>query len=178
MRPSFASLVASCCTLSLLCVGVHAQNPIASALQSTAARAARNLVESAEEMPADKYGYKPTPAQMSFGQVVLHLAGGNDMMCGWIAGTPAPEQPKLTPEDSKDKLVARLKRSFDFCTSALARVDDSKLGDSIPFFQGRKTTRAEQMFDLAVDWADHYSQVAIYLRLNGLLPPTATRKEM
>ena len=98
MRPSFASLVASCCTLSLLCVGVHAQNPIASALQSTAARAARNLVESAEEMPADKYGYKPTPAQMSFGQVVLHLAGGNDMMCGWIAGTPARFMPSTVSQ--------------------------------------------------------------------------------
>ena len=136
------------------------------------------MVKIANEMPADKYGFKPTPAQMSFGQVVLHLAGGSALMCGWIAGTKAPEQPKLTPEDAKETLVARLKDSFAFCTSALAQVDDSKLGDSIPFFGGRKVTRATEMLDLAVDWADHYSQVAIYLRLNGLLPPTAKRKEM
>ena len=57
-------------------------------------------------------------------------------------------------------------------------MEDSRLGDSIPFFGGRKVTRAAAMLALADDWADHYSQVAIYLRLNGLLPPTAKKKEM
>ena len=179
MRPRFIYIAAACCALPLLvCARLGAQNPVATALQSVAARAERNLVEAAEEMPADKYGFKPTPAQMSFGQVVLHVAGGSALMCGWIAGQAVPEQAKLTPDDAKEKLVARLKDSFSFCTSALAQVEDSRLGDSIPFFGGRKVTRAAEMLALADDWADHYSQVAIYLRLNGLLPPTAKKKEM
>jgi uncharacterized damage-inducible protein DinB len=128
-------------------------------------------------MPADKYGFKPTAAQMSFADVVLHLAEGNDLMCGWISGATAPAAAKVAATDPKDKLVARLKQSFDFCTSAFAKLDDSKLGDSIPFFGGRKMTQASQMFIIATDWADHYSQAAIYLRLNGLLPPTAKRKQ-
>ena len=177
MRLPFAAVAASVGAL-LLVAGLRAQNPVASALQNAAARQARNLVEAAEEMPADKYGYKPTPAQMTFGRVVTHLAGGNYAMCSSIAGTPAPEQAKVAPEDPKDKLVAALKSSFDFCTSALAHVDDSKLADSVPFFEGRKMTRGGLMMILAEDWADHYSQAAIYLRLNGLLPPTAKRGAM
>jgi hypothetical protein len=114
---------------------------------------------------------------MGFGEVVLHVANGNGMMCGWIAGTKAPDEPKLAPTDPKDKLVERLKSSFAFCGTALAQLDDSKLADSIPFF-GRKLTRAAEIIGIVEDWADHYSQLAIYLRLNGLTPPTAKRHEM
>jgi hypothetical protein len=56
-------------------------------------------------------------------------------------------------------------------------VDDSKLSEKIPFFGGREISRAEFMFEAAQDWADHYSQLANYLRLNKLLPPTAKQKE-
>ena len=64
-----------------------------------------------------------------------------------------------------------------FCQSALAKVDDSKLDEKLPFFGERQLSRAEVMFATAQDWADHYSQLANYLRLNGLLPPTAKGKE-
>jgi uncharacterized damage-inducible protein DinB len=170
--------VLACCAFALSFSTLDAQSPVASAVRANAARAQRNLIEAAEEMPAAKYGYKPTPAQMPFGDVVLHVASGNGMMCGWIAGTNPPNEPKLAPTDPKDKLVERLKSSFAFCTAALAQLDDSKLGDSIPFFGGRKSTRAAELVGIVEDWADHYSQVAIYLRLNGLLPPTAKRHEM
>ena len=179
MKLRFTHIAAAGCAFLLsVCAPLRAQDPLATALRSAAARAARNLVEAAEEMPADKYGFKPTPAQMSFGQVVLHLAGGNTQMCGWIAGTKGREEPKLTPEDAKDKLVARLKSSFAFCDSSLVRVTDANLADSISFFGGGKMTRASEILGIGEDWADHYSQMAIYLRLNGLLPPTAKRKEM
>jgi hypothetical protein len=128
-------------------------------------------------MPADKYGYKPTPAQMTFGEVVVHLIEGNREMCGWVAGTPSTEQSKVTAQDAKEALLPQLKQSFDFCSTALGRVDDSKLADSVPFFGGRKVTRAAEMLVLIDDWADHYSQLAIYMRLNDVLPPTAKKKE-
>jgi uncharacterized damage-inducible protein DinB len=176
MRLRFVSIAAAC-SIALPGAGLSAQNPVASGLQRLTARAARNLVESAEEMPADKYGYKPTPAQMTFGEVVVHLVQGNGMMCGWVSGTPQTEPSKVTPQDSKETLVSQLKQSFDYCTTALGRVDDAKLSDSVPFFGGRKVTRAMAMLILVDDWADHYSQAAIYLRLNGLVPPTAKRKE-
>lgn len=157
-----------------------AQNPaapVSDALRAAADRAARNLVAAAEEMPAAKYGFKPTPAQMSVGDVIRHLAQGNDYLCSKIADTPAPRRAELGKDAGKPALVARLRETFDFCRSALAKVDDSNLGAKVPFFGNRAVSRAEAMLVAVEDWADHYSQLAIYLRLNGLLPPTAQRRE-
>ena len=110
---------------------------------------------------------------MSFGDVVVHLARGNDYLCGTIAGMPAPTRSKVEVTDSKDMLVARLRETFQYCDQSLASLDDSKLGEQLPFFGGRTRSRASVTTLTTGDWADHYSQVAIYLRLNGLLPPTA-----
>jgi hypothetical protein len=149
--------------------------PVAEAFRDNAGKVGKNLMAAADEMPADKYGYKPTPAQMSFGEIVDHLSQGNDYLCGSISGMKAPTRSKVGPTDSKDALVARLKDTFAFCDKALAGLDDSKLGEQLPFFGGKTKTRASVMTLTTGDWADHYSQSAIYLRLNGLLPPTAKK---
>jgi len=147
-------------------------SPVADAFRNEAKTRGKNLMAAAEVMPADKYGFKPTPAQMSFGDVVLHLAGGNDAFCGAIGGVKPPTRTKITAADGKAALTARLKETFDFCNDALAKLDDSKLAEPMNMF-GMSATRAGFMIIAADDWGDHYSQSAIYLRLNGLLPPTA-----
>lgn len=148
---------------------------MATAFRDDATTKARNLIAAAEEMPATAFGYKPTPAQMTFAQVVLHLAQGNDFLCGTIGGVKAPVRAAVADTASKALLVARLKETFAFCGTALAGLDDSRLGEQVPFFGGRKMTRAAVMTVTTGDWADHYSQAAIYLRLNGHLPPTAKK---
>jgi DinB family protein len=152
-------------------------SPVSDALRSISKRSGTNLTAAAEEMPAGKYGFKPTPAQMSFGDVIAHLSEGNDFLCSRIGGVESPKRPELAGGAPKEKLVARLRETFEFCESTLAKVDDSKLGEKVPFFGGHEVSRAGAMFAAAEDWADHYSQLAIYLRLNGLLPPTAKRKQ-
>src|SRR5919108_3466417 len=68
-------------------------NPVADALRAMEQRYARNLIAAAEAMPADKYDYRPTPAQMSFAQIQVHLANeGNDLLCGKVAGVAAPQR--------------------------------------------------------------------------------------
>src|SRR5919205_3428230 len=79
--------------------------PVAEAFRDNARQAGKNLMAAADEMPAEKYGYKPTPAQMSFGDVVAHLAQGNDFLCGAIGGTKAPTRTKVAATDKKDALV-------------------------------------------------------------------------
>ncbi|HEV7706369.1 MAG TPA: DinB family protein [Gemmatimonadaceae bacterium] len=148
---------------------------VSEAFRDQATRASKNLLDAANEMPADKYGFKPTPAQMSFGDIVAHLVEGNDYLCGAITGAKAPTRAKVTGASSKDALVAELKDSFAFCNESLAKLDDSKLDEQIPFFGGKPRSRANILFVTVGDWADHYSQSAIYLRLNGLLPPTAKK---
>ena len=168
-------------TLACVCPLVTAaaqapRTPVSDALRNYAERSSRNLTEAAEEMPANKYGFKPTPAQMSFGDVIAHLTEGNHFLCSTVSGIAAPKDAKLTGSDPKAKLVAGLKDSFKFCDSALSRVSDSQLDAKVPFFGDREVSRANAVLATVADWADHYSQLAIYLRLNGLLPPTAKRR--
>lgn len=150
-------------------------SPSADALRANLKRSANIFVAAADLMPADKYGYKPTAAQMPFGQLVLHAVMANDFMCGTISGQKAPARPKLTATSPKADLIAQLKASYGFCDTALASLNDSDLGAQLPFFGGRTISRAGAEQDLVADWADHYSMAAMYLRLNGILPPTARR---
>jgi hypothetical protein len=73
-------------------------SPVADALRSMEQRYARILVAAAEAMPADKYNYRPTPAQMSFAMIQVHLANeGNDLLCSKVGGVAAPQR---TPVDT------------------------------------------------------------------------------
>lgn len=154
------------------------KNPVTSVARQILPRQQKNLVAAVEEMPADKFGYKPTEQQMTFGHLVLHIIESNNYLCSHIGDLSEVKPPvPLKESDGKDKLVAALQASFDFCNTALGKVDDSKLGDEVELFGGRKGSRAFALIALTNDWADHYSSAAMYLRLNGLLPPTAQPKK-
>jgi hypothetical protein len=152
--------------------------PAAAALGGALQRATRNMPAAAELMPADKYGFKPTPEQMSFGEIIAHEAEANEMLCAALGGTAATmtESPAAAAA-AKEALVTRLRRSFEMCAPAVAALSESALADSVPFFGGRKATKARVAIALAQDWADHYAQAAMYLRLNGILPPTARPRQ-
>jgi len=176
MRSTLGTTLLAICALPLTVVAAQAQNPVTNGIRAMAQRQTKNIVDAAEEMPADKYGYKPTPAQMSYGDVVSHLIKeGNNYLCSAASGLKQPDADKFTGADPKDKLVAGLKASFKFCETALGQIQDAQLGDSVEFFGGRKVTKGMAGLITVADWADHYSQMAIYLRLNGLLPPTAKK---
>lgn len=152
-------------------------NPVSSTVKSQLTRFSKNIVAAAESMPADKYSFKPTPEMNSFGHLIIHITESNTLLCSKVSGASAPEK-KLAETDSKDTLVAALKSSFEYCTTALAAVDDSKLGTSVTLFGGRAAPQAAALIALSDGWYDHYGTEAIYLRLNGILPPTAQpRKE-
>ena len=150
-------------------------DPVSNAVRNTAHESGKNLLAAARTMPAEKFGYKPTPAQMTFGELILHIRGDNRITCEAIGGVGADAEGTLKSTDKKDDLVAALQRSLAFCDAALARVSDAQLGDLVPY-DGHSAQRAAAMIGLVTDWANHYSQQAIYLRLNGVLPPTARGK--
>jgi uncharacterized damage-inducible protein DinB len=147
-------------------------NPVTMTVKSQLTRYEKNMVAAADLMPAEKYNFKPTPEMNSFGHVVMHIAQSNYFLCAKISGQAGPDA-KLADTDGKDKLVAGLKASFEFCSTALAGVDDSKLSDPVTLFGNRQTSRAGALITLSDDWYDHYGAQAMYLRLNGILPPTA-----
>ena len=154
-------------------------SPVADALRQSLARFSKNMTAAAESMPADKYDFKPTPQQITYSHLIAHIATSNEFMCSKISGTPEPQHAKIADTDGKDKLVAAVRASFDYCSSSLAKVDDSNLSEPLTLFGNRQFTKAAAMMILSGDWFDHYSAQAMYLRLNGVLPPTAQpRKQM
>jgi len=152
------------------------KNPVTDAVREILPRQEKNLLAAVEEMPADKFGYSPTPAQITFGHLVLHMTMSNIELCSKAASMPPPPL-KPMPGTDKERLQAGLTRSFLYCEAAMGKVDDSKLGNPVELFAGRQGTVASALISLTNDWADHYSAAAMYLRLNNLLPPSAQPKK-
>lgn len=163
-------------TLSGVAFAQQSKNPVTDVLRDSLAGRQKNTVAGIEEMPADKFGYKPTPEQMSFGHLAGHIVEGNYFFCAKVGDVAQPKFEELPETAPKDKLVDAVKASFDFCGTALAKAEDAKLGDPIQDFAGKTKPRAWAALALAGSWADHYGAVAMYLRLNGLLPPSAQKK--
>jgi|SRR5215467_6620320 len=156
-------------------VQLHAQdakpsNPVADATRRWLKLEAGNLVASAEEMPADKYRFRPTAQQMTFAKLMTHVVESNRYMCSGIAAQPLPKESGVTENDEKDRIVADVRSSFEYCGRVLAAMDDGRLAEQVPVFNH---TRADVMMFLIADHADHYATAAMHLRLNGLVPPTA-----
>ena len=167
-------LLAGCVVfLSATVFGQQTKSPVSDVAREMLAGREKNTVAAFEQMPADKFGYKPTPDQMTFGHLAAHIASGNYFFCSNAGDVPRPKTEELKGTEDKAKLVAGLKASFEFCRTALAKADDSKLNDNITWFDGKPRPRAWAFMALSSSWADHYGMAAMYLRLNGLLPPSA-----
>jgi uncharacterized damage-inducible protein DinB len=160
-------------------------NIITAAFKARILATHRNIAQAFDSIPASKFNYKPTPAQLSIGYIAQHLASDNYLFCNNFGAMKAalPASATATADSvkakwPKDTLVAKLKASFTFCENAFAQLDDAKLADQISLtFNGntRSLTRASMVLGHALDMADHYSQIANYMRLNNLLPPSAPR---
>ncbi len=164
--------------MPLAAAAQQSKSPVMDALRQSLQRAAKNTPAAAEEMPADKFGYKPTEKQMTFGKLMTHIVEANEYFCAKLSDGAEPKESDQPKEgESKEKLVAAVRKSFDDCNSKLAKLDDSKLGEEVKVFGGRTVSKAAVVLMLAGSFTDHYAMEAQYLRLNGLTPPTAKEKD-
>ena len=161
--------------LTVVSVFAQSKSPVSSALKDILSGRQKNMVAAAEAMPPDKYAYKPTTDQMTFRHLITHIVESNNLFCSKVAAVPEPKVEPAKESDGKDKLVPALKASFDFCTDALSKADDAKLGETTEAMGGHQFTRARLALGLAGSWADHYGMEAMYLRLNGITPPSAQK---
>lgn len=151
-------------------------NPVVASAREIVGRQGPYMVKAAEMMPADKYGYHPTADQWTFGKIVSHVVQANEKVCGMLTDKPAPTD-VVTDTTPKEKLLPALSASIDYCNAAFAQLKDSQLGDTITYFGGAKKPRARAMIEVVADLEDHYSQMASYLRMNGMVPPSAAPKK-
>ena len=125
-------------------------------------------------MPEDKYSFKPTPAQQSFGERVVHIASVNVDMMKLLGGkTPAPAiDEKAT---SKAAAMAALQKAGDYGLAVLKEFSDQQLQERVdsPPFMGPKSSRLRLAYFLMTHSQDTYGQLVVYLRLNGVTPPAS-----
>ena len=171
----FICLVALCLVTPLFASAQEA-NPLTASLRKVFDDYSKNLVATAQIMPEDKYSFKPTPENMTFGKTIGHIADVNNAVCSKLFTPPTTPFAKSSDTDSKDKLVAGLKASMDYCGEQFSKMNDGNLAEMVPFFGGRQVTRMYAALAVLTDFADHYAGLSIHLRMNGLLPPTAQKK--
>ncbi len=132
------------------------------------------LVALANAMPEDKFGFKPTPAQRSFGEHVLHIAQVNLMLTGALGGkTPAPAvNMKAT---SKADVIKVMSDVFDYSAKVIAEFNNTSIQETIQAAFLGPSTRARVMYFLVGHTQDTYGQMVVYVRLNGVTPPASQR---
>jgi uncharacterized damage-inducible protein DinB len=136
-------------------------------------RQKETMMKIADAMPEDKFGYKSTPPQRSYGEQVMHIATVNVDVLKWVGGqTPAPS---FTAESAKTKadMLKAMSDSYDYGTALLKEQTDTTITQTIDGRFLGPSTRARVFWFLLGHSMDIYGQMAVYLRLNGVVPPAS-----
>jgi uncharacterized damage-inducible protein DinB len=145
---------------------IAAPNPLTTTLSIFRSNMQDKIMKSAAAMPESKYSYRPTKDVRSFAELLAHVADISYVLCSNAKGE-AP--PATAVKDSKAKIMAYLKGSFDYCDGVYSGFADAHLNDPADFF-GAKTNKMFILTQLTNHDALHYGNLATYLRLNGLVP--------
>ncbi|HEX5107822.1 MAG TPA: DinB family protein [Vicinamibacterales bacterium] len=149
---------------------------LAGDVQSDLDRTRELIVNLVNAMPEDKFGFKPTPAQQSFGERVMHIVTVDGFLFNSLGGkTAAPTiNQKAT---TKADILAALKQSYDWQAAVLKEFNDQQLVERVtpPPFLGSSASRVKVFYYDLQHTEDIYGQLVVYLRLNGVTPPASQR---
>lgn len=140
----------------------------------------RKLIAMAEDFPAEKYDFKPTPAERSFAEQLLHAAGGNYFFTNPVEGKqpPAAEDPKRDQYKTKADVVAFVKKSFDDGAAAIKAKGDKGMADLVLEPEShRQISVSDLAYGLIEHSGEHYGQLAVYYRVAGMVPPESRPKK-
>jgi uncharacterized damage-inducible protein DinB len=163
----------------LLAAPLMAQSTIKDALAKHWKTAGEFTIAVANAMPDDTYSFRPSPEEMSFGQLMAHLASADQGACAVASGMPRPKVPEKlmawskSPEKvdvSKENAVSYLKETFEFCDKAVAAMTPQLL-DALAGPPARNMTGFEWLFGYFTHTAHHRAQAEVYLRVKGIKPP-------
>jgi uncharacterized damage-inducible protein DinB len=139
-------------------------------------RAATDIIDVAEAMPEEKYGYKPTPEVSTFREQLVHLAGATQRFIDTAKGTKS-EARHPNPAMTKAEVIALLKQTLQTGQEMLGSLTDAQLLDQVQFpFGNRMVTRFTFWQGPLYQVRNHHGQLVVYLRLNGIVPPTTARR--
>jgi hypothetical protein len=136
----------------------------------------KNILASAEKMPADSFGFKPVPDIRTFARVLNHVSEAQLHMCGAANGTPMAALPKVPPETaSKEEVVTALKASFAECDKAYAGLTDANALEPVKVGPAGTRTRLGLLWGNNGHDNEQYATLALYLRLKGIMPPSSEK---
>lgn len=142
------------------------------AIRGTWNMATSYVTRAAEEMSEADYAFAPTPAVRTFGQLVGHIAGAQNMFCALALGETAPAEDEVEKSaTTKAALVAALKKSTEYCERAYAQTDATLAGRT-QFF-GQNVNRMYVLSLNAVHNGEHYGNIVTYMRIKGMVPPSS-----
>jgi len=130
------------------------------------------LLASAQKMPEESYGFKPTEAVRSFGQILGHVADAQYLFCSTALGEKAPAHDVEKTKTSKADLQKALNDALAFCDARLNAMTDAKGAEMVDFFGGKQPRIAVFAFNTAHDF-EHYGNLVTYMRLKGIVPPSS-----
>ena len=136
------------------------------------------LVNAADAMPDDKFGYQPTPGQQSYGARIMHVVQTNQVLVGLGGKTPAPAINMKAA--TKAEVMTALRLSMDHWDVVLKEFTDQQLNERVAAggFMGPSATSASRLrliYGSMQHTYDIYGQMVVYLRLNGIVPPASRR---
>jgi len=139
-------------------------------------RAATDLIDVAEAMPEEKYAYKPTPEISTFREQLVHLASATQRFIDTAKGTKS-EAGYPNPAMTKAEVIALLKQTLQTGQEMLGSLTDAQLLEQVKFpFGNRMVTRLTFWQGPLYQVRNHHGQLVVYLRLNGIVPPTTARR--
>jgi len=156
-----------------------AKNPSATVLE-TWNYVGNKLITMAEDFPEDKYDFKPTPAQRSFAEQLLHAANSNYFFVNPARGQkpPAAEDPKRDQFKSKADIVAFVKKAYADGAAVIKEKGDKGMTDLlVDPFENQQTRVIDMAYGLIEHSGEHYGQLAVYYRVAGLVPPESRPKK-
>jgi uncharacterized damage-inducible protein DinB len=140
----------------------------------------RKIIAMAEDFPEDKYDFKPTPAQRTFADQLLHAAGANYFFTNPAMGKPMPKQedPKRADFKTKADIVAFVKKSFADGADAIKAKGDKGMSDlMVDPFEHKQTRVVDMAYGFIEHSGEHYGQLVVYYRVAGLVPPESRPKK-
>ncbi len=157
--------------IGLLSMNITAQNLVLSSFQEKWENSKNYLIAVAEAMPEEKYGYRPTEREMTFGEQLIHIRE-NMLWLGnaYFTDPPNPENNTVSAQKDKDTIIQTLTMSFDKVAQIITDVNPDDLSQEVDFFKGTKTKL--QILNLMQDHVTHHrGQLIVYLNLNSIEPP-------
>lgn len=143
----------------------------------------RDIAEAAEVMPADDFGFKPTPEVRTFGQLVGHVINANFFFCSQAKGAVRPTTTNFERVADKAALVKGLTDALAYCDAVYDSTTDADFTQAVTVagFPGMNpttaTTRGAVLMFNTTHNNEHYGNIVVYLRLKGKVPPSTARAQ-